>query len=41
MSNLPKITWDIDPVFLAIPKDLVIAIAGAVAVYSLLQGMRR
>jgi phosphatidylglycerol:prolipoprotein diacylglycerol transferase len=41
MSNLPKITWDIDPVFLPIPKDLVIAIAGAIAVYSLIQGMRR
>jgi phosphatidylglycerol:prolipoprotein diacylglycerol transferase len=41
MSNLPKITWDIDPVFLQVPKDLVIAIAGAIAVYSLMQGMRR
>jgi phosphatidylglycerol---prolipoprotein diacylglyceryl transferase len=41
MSNLPKITWDVDPVFLPIPKDLVIAIAGAIAAYSLIQGMRR
>jgi phosphatidylglycerol:prolipoprotein diacylglycerol transferase len=41
MSNLPKITWDVDPVFLQVPKDLVIAIAGAIAVYSLMQGMRR
>ncbi len=41
MSNLPSITWDVDPVFLPIPKDLVITIAGAIAVYSLMQGMRR
>ena len=41
MANLPKITWDVDPVFLQVPKDLVIAIAGAIGVYSLMQGMRR
>src|SRR5689334_20841092 len=41
MSNLPKIRWDVDPVFLPIPKDLVIAIAAAISVYSLIQGMRR
>lgn len=41
MSNLPKIEWKVDPVFLEIPKDLVIAIAAAISVYSLIQGMRR
>jgi phosphatidylglycerol:prolipoprotein diacylglycerol transferase len=41
MTNLPKITWDVDPVFLPIPKDLVIAIAAAIGVYSLIQGMRK
>ena len=41
MSNLPKVDWDVDPVFLQVPKDLALAIAGAIAVYSLIQGMRR
>jgi phosphatidylglycerol:prolipoprotein diacylglycerol transferase len=41
MSNLPKIEWNVDPVFLTIPKDMVIAIAAAIGVYSLIQGMRR
>jgi phosphatidylglycerol:prolipoprotein diacylglycerol transferase len=41
MSNLPKIEWNVDPVFLPIPKDLVIAIAAAIGVYSLIQGMRK
>jgi len=41
MSNLPKVDWDVDPVFLQVPKDLALAIAGAIAVYSVIQGMRR
>ncbi len=41
MSNLPKVNWDIDPIFLPIPRDMVITIAGAIAAYSLIQGMRR
>jgi prolipoprotein diacylglyceryl transferase len=39
--SLPKITWDVDPVFLQIPKTLVIGVAGAIALYSLFQGTRK
>lgn len=39
--SLPKVTWDIDPVFLQIPKTLVIGVAGAIALYSLFQGTRK
>jgi phosphatidylglycerol:prolipoprotein diacylglycerol transferase len=39
--SLPKLTWDVDPVFLHIPKTLVIGVAGAIALYSLFQGTRK
>src|SRR5687768_4793001 len=39
--SLPKVTWDVDPVFLQIPKTLVIGVAGAIALYSLFQGTRK
>ncbi len=39
--SLPQITWDVDPVFLQIPKTLVIGVAGVIALYSLFQGTRR
>jgi phosphatidylglycerol:prolipoprotein diacylglycerol transferase len=39
--SLPKLTWDVDPVFLHIPKTLVIGVAGAIALYSLFQASRR
>ena len=39
--SLPKVTWDLDPVFLQVPKTLVIGVAGAIALYSLFQGTRK
>jgi phosphatidylglycerol---prolipoprotein diacylglyceryl transferase len=39
--SLPQVNWDVDPVFLPIPKTLVIGVAGAIALYSLFQGTRK
>jgi prolipoprotein diacylglyceryl transferase len=41
MSSLPKYEWKVDPVFLQVPRDLVIGVAGLIAAYSLVQGMRK
>jgi phosphatidylglycerol:prolipoprotein diacylglycerol transferase len=39
--SLPQVNWDVDPVFLNIPKTLVIGVAAAIALYSLFQGTRK
>ncbi|HEY3496530.1 MAG TPA: prolipoprotein diacylglyceryl transferase [Polyangiaceae bacterium] len=41
MTSLPKFEWKVDPIFLQVPRDLVIGIAGLIAAYSLVQGMRK
>lgn len=41
MSSLPKFTWDQSPIFYQIPQDFVIGVAGLIAAYSLVQGMRK
>jgi len=41
MSRLPSVTWDLDPVFVAIPQTAVVVVAGAIALYSFIQGARK
>ena len=41
MSSLPSVDWDLDPVFVSVPQGAVIGVAGAIALYSFFQGMRR
>jgi prolipoprotein diacylglyceryl transferase len=41
MSNLPKLTWDVNPVFFQIPRPLVLALAALIAGYSLYQDIRK
>lgn len=41
MSNLPKFTWDQSPIFYQIPQEFVIGVAGLIAAYSLIQGLRK
>jgi len=41
MSSLPSIDWDLDPVFVSVPQNAVIGVAGAIALYSFFQGMRK
>ena len=41
MTSLPKFTWDQSPIFYQIPRDLVIGVAGLIAVYSVVQGLRK
>jgi prolipoprotein diacylglyceryl transferase len=41
MSSLPQFTWDQSPIFYQIPQEFVIGVAGLIAVYSLIQGLRR
>ncbi|HEX6272857.1 MAG TPA: prolipoprotein diacylglyceryl transferase [Polyangiaceae bacterium] len=41
MSNLPKLTWDVNPVFFQIPRPLVLVIAALIAGYSLYQDIRK
>jgi len=40
MSSLPTVNWDIDPVFVSVPQTAVVVVAGAIALYSFLQGAR-
>jgi prolipoprotein diacylglyceryl transferase len=41
MSRLPSVTWDLDPVFVSVPQTAVVVVAGAIALYSFLQGARK
>jgi phosphatidylglycerol:prolipoprotein diacylglycerol transferase len=41
MSSLPKFTWDQSPIFYQIPQEFVIGVAGLIAAYSVIQGLRR
>ncbi|HVR20554.1 MAG TPA: prolipoprotein diacylglyceryl transferase family protein, partial [Polyangiaceae bacterium] len=38
---MPKITWDVNPVFFQIPRPLVLGIAALIAAYSIYQDIRR
>src|SRR5689334_18856937 len=41
MSGLPSIDWDLDPVFVTVPQAAVVGVAGAIALYSFVQGARK
>jgi phosphatidylglycerol---prolipoprotein diacylglyceryl transferase len=41
MSALPSIDWDLDPVFVTVPQAAVVGVAGAIALYSFVQGARK
>ena len=41
MTQLPKFTWDIDPVFLQVPKNVVVGGLGIFAAISLFIGLRK
>jgi prolipoprotein diacylglyceryl transferase len=41
MSNLPKITWDVNPVFFQIPRPVVLGVAALIAGYSIYKEIRR
>jgi prolipoprotein diacylglyceryl transferase len=41
MSNLPQVNWNVDPIFLPVPKVLVLGIAALIAGYSLFQDLRK
>jgi prolipoprotein diacylglyceryl transferase len=41
MSNLPKIPWNVDPIFFQIPRPIVIGATALIAGYSIYQDIRK
>src|SRR5688572_26655314 len=41
MSNLPKIEWNVDPVFFHIPRPVVLGVTALIAAYSIYQDIRK
>ena len=41
MTNLPKITWDVNPVFFQIPRPLVLVVTALIAGFSIYQDIRK
>jgi prolipoprotein diacylglyceryl transferase len=41
MANLPKLTWNVDPVFFQIPRPVVLGVAALVAGYAIVQEIRK
>jgi len=41
MSNLPKITWDVSPIFFQIPRPVVLGVTALIAGYSIYQDLRK
>src|SRR5688572_16834557 len=41
MANLPKLTWNVDPVFFQIPRPVVLVVAALIAGYAIVQEIRK
>jgi phosphatidylglycerol:prolipoprotein diacylglycerol transferase len=41
MSNLPKLEWNIDPIFFHIPRPVVLGVTALIAAYSIYQDIRK
>jgi prolipoprotein diacylglyceryl transferase len=41
MSNLPKLEWNVDPVFFHIPRPVVLGVTALIAAYSIYQDLRK
>ena len=41
MSNLPKLEWNVDPIFFHIPRPVVLGVTALIAAYSIYQDIRK